>query len=62
MPKKFSLKPIETELKQIRAALEKEIPTATPAKKKKLLKGQHKKMTKLILELKKVCKGYDVGG
>ena len=59
MPK-ISLKPVEAQLKKIRNALETESLTAT-AKKKKVLKGEIKKLDKVIAVLPKICKSYDVG-
>ena len=59
MPK-ISLKPVETQLKKIRNELETESMTAT-AKKKKALKGEIKKLDKVIAVLPKICKGHDVG-
>lgn len=59
MPKKFTLKPIEAELKTIRSALEKLLPSAPPSKKK-ALKSEIKKLTKLIKAVPAACKKYSI--
>ena len=59
MAKKFTLKPIEKQLKDIRSALEKKS-KKVPPHKKKALAAEIKKLSKLIKEVPGACTKYDI--
>jgi Asp-tRNA(Asn)/Glu-tRNA(Gln) amidotransferase C subunit len=65
MPKKFSLLPVEIELKQILAKLKAEAKLKLTPKQKQQLAKDIKKLTKLIKTIPPVCKGnvptYNLG-